>query len=141
MIASSVAARTGILMPRVEVRTTITRPGCFGFLQSWSIFARIPTRLNVVSPDVAVAGFTCPRGPEENGMHTTTVADILKHKGSQVVTVGPDDSILAAALTMKREGIGALVVVEGGPRSGLAGSCRQVRLTLGETQRCTVPLR
>ena len=41
------------------------------------------------------------------------VRDILEHKGAEVITCGPQDSVLRAAHVMNEHGIGAVVVVEG----------------------------
>ncbi len=42
-----------------------------------------------------------------------TVADILKHKGQGVVSVGPTETVLEAARRMNEQGIGGVVVLEG----------------------------
>ncbi len=47
------------------------------------------------------------------------VAQILKEKGSTIITVGPDDSILDAAKLLKAKNIGTVVVA--GADGGLAG--------------------
>lgn len=46
----------------------------------------------------------------------TSVGDILERKGSSVVTVRPDDTVLEAARRMNEERIGAVVVSENGAR-------------------------
>jgi CBS domain-containing protein len=43
----------------------------------------------------------------------TTVAQILKHKGSQVVTVSPETRVREALASLAEHDIGALVVVDG----------------------------
>lgn len=50
-------------------------------------------------------------------MHT--VAEILRHKGSDVWTIGPDETILAALTIMAEKGIGALPVVSEGKLVGI----------------------
>jgi CBS domain-containing protein len=40
-----------------------------------------------------------------------TVADILRDKGSEVFTIGPDEIVLNALTTMAEKGIGALLVM------------------------------
>lgn len=47
------------------------------------------------------------------------IAQILRSKGSEVVSVGPDTSIAELAALLKRHNIGAVVVVDGGGK--LAG--------------------
>ena len=42
-----------------------------------------------------------------------TVRDILRHKGSEVVSVAPDDTVLSALGTMAEREIGAVVVLDG----------------------------
>ena len=54
----------------------------------------------------------------------STVADVLRLKGFEVVTVGPKTTILEAAREMNLRRIGALVVVE--ERGEGAGALRQV---------------
>lgn len=44
-------------------------------------------------------------------MHT--VADILRDKGSEVYTIGPDEIVLNALTTMAEKGVGALLVMDG----------------------------
>lgn len=52
----------------------------------------------------------------------TTVADILRAKGSaEVHHIGPEDSMLEALQRMAEHRIGALVVLEGGSGSPIAG--------------------
>ena len=43
----------------------------------------------------------------------TTVNDVLKHKGYEVHSVHPDDTVLAALGVMAQHDIGAVVVMEG----------------------------
>jgi CBS domain-containing protein len=45
-----------------------------------------------------------------------TVKHILESKGSEVHTIGPDDTVLAALERMAKQGIGALVVTEASGR-------------------------
>jgi len=49
----------------------------------------------------------------------TTVRDIMKDKGTQVWTIGPDDSVFDALSIMAEKEIGALVVVEGDRAVGI----------------------
>ncbi|HTS87213.1 MAG TPA: CBS domain-containing protein [Gemmatimonadales bacterium] len=48
-----------------------------------------------------------------------TVRDILARKGTSVVTVTPDSTVLAAAQLMNTKGIGAVLVVEGSELRGI----------------------
>lgn len=48
-----------------------------------------------------------------------TVREILARKGSEVVTAGPEQTVLEAAQLMNTRGIGALLVVEGGETIGI----------------------
>lgn len=41
------------------------------------------------------------------------VADILRDKGGEVISVGPEDSALSAAMTLSRRGVGSLLVRAG----------------------------
>ena len=49
----------------------------------------------------------------------TMVRDLLARKGSQVLSVGPDASVLDAALLMNEHRVGALVVLDGGKLAGI----------------------
>lgn len=49
----------------------------------------------------------------------STVANLLKSKGRQVVTIEPDATVLQAARLMNTHHIGSLVVVEGGQPIGI----------------------
>ena len=48
-----------------------------------------------------------------------TVNDVLKKKGSEVLSIGPKASVLDAALLMNEHRIGALVVLVGGTVNGI----------------------
>ena len=48
-----------------------------------------------------------------------TVKDLLAKKGSQVLSVGPDATVLDAALLMNEHRVGALVVLDGGRLAGI----------------------
>jgi CBS domain-containing protein len=48
-----------------------------------------------------------------------TVRDILARKGSQVFTIGPQATVLDAAVLMNEHKIGCLLVVEGGEVAGI----------------------
>lgn len=50
----------------------------------------------------------------ERGVRSMKVADILKTKGSGVMTVRPDDSIQALALRLKAEKVGSMIVSSNG---------------------------
>lgn len=41
-----------------------------------------------------------------------TVGDILRHKGSEVITISPEDSILEAMQKLVNKGVGSLLVVD-----------------------------
>jgi CBS domain-containing protein len=49
----------------------------------------------------------------------STVRDILAHKGSHVQSIGPDATVLDAALLMNDHKIGSLVVSDGGRLLGI----------------------
>lgn len=57
------------------------------------------------------------------------ISDILRSKGSDVVTVGPDCTILEVVRTLVRHDIGATVVVEGGRPVGIVSERDVLRLT------------
>ena len=48
-----------------------------------------------------------------------TMADILRSKGSRIISVQPGDSVVAAAAVLSREGIGAVLVREGERVAGI----------------------
>ncbi len=48
-----------------------------------------------------------------------TVHDLLANKGSQVYTVGPDATVLEAALVMNEHRVGAVVVLDAGRLAGM----------------------
>lgn len=50
---------------------------------------------------------------------TTTVRELLKEKGHDVWSIGPEDSVYDALVLMAEKQIGALVVIEGGAPVGL----------------------
>ena len=43
----------------------------------------------------------------------TTVRDLIKHKGSEIVSVRPDDTVFAALKVMADRNVGAVMVVDG----------------------------
>lgn len=47
------------------------------------------------------------------------VKDILVAKGSEIYSVGPDDSVFAALQMMAEKGVGALAVMQGGDLRGM----------------------
>ncbi len=49
----------------------------------------------------------------------STVRDILARKGSHVQSIGPDATVLDAALVMNEHKIGSLVVTDGGRLVGI----------------------
>ncbi len=49
------------------------------------------------------------------------VGEFLKHSQQQLVTCGPDDSLVAAAQLLRKHAIGAMPVCESGPASRLLG--------------------
>lgn len=55
--------------------------------------------------------------------------DILTHKGSAVVTVGPSDTVVAAVQVLVEHNIGAVVVVEGDDVVGILSERDILRLT------------
>lgn len=61
------------------------------------------------------------------------VAHILRHKGSEVVTVSPADSVQAIVDTLARHRIGAVVVVDGqGSIAGIVSERDVVRAMAGD---------
>ena len=48
-----------------------------------------------------------------------TVQDILTRKGSAIISVTPQETVLRAAQLMNERGIGGLVVIEGGRLAGI----------------------
>ena len=49
----------------------------------------------------------------------TTVRDILKHKGSEVFSVRPDDTVFDSLQLMADKGVGALLVMDGDKLVGI----------------------
>ena len=49
----------------------------------------------------------------------TTVRDILKHKGSEVFSVRPDDTVFDSLQLMSDKGVGALLVMDGDKLVGI----------------------
>jgi CBS domain-containing protein len=49
----------------------------------------------------------------------TTVRQLLEKKGFEVLTIGPDDTVLEAIRKMSDKNVGALVVVDGGKPVGI----------------------
>lgn len=66
-----------------------------------------------------------------------TVRDILAHKGSQVFTISPDDSVYDALVELARRDIGALIVVENGKVVGILSERDYARKVIlrGESSR------
>ena len=62
------------------------------------------------------------------------LADILRAKGSTVVTIGPDGTVLDAARTLVEHNIGAVVVVEEGVPVGILSERDILRLTSQKPQ-------
>jgi CBS domain-containing protein len=60
------------------------------------------------------------------------VRDILDKKGRQVWTIGPDATVLQAALVMNEHTIGALVVTDGGRIVGMFSERDILRRVIGE---------
>jgi CBS domain-containing protein len=61
-----------------------------------------------------------------------TVRDILDRKGSHVMTIGPDATVLEAAMLMNEHKIGSLVVTRGGQVIGLFTERDILRRVVGE---------
>jgi CBS domain-containing protein len=59
-----------------------------------------------------------------------TAGDVLRNKGSEVITISPDDSILEAIQTLVSKGVGSLLVVD--ELSNIVGILSE-RDVLGET--------
>ena len=60
------------------------------------------------------------------------VRDILEKKGSQVWTIGPDATVLQAALVMNEHKIGATLVTDGGRVVGVFSERDVLRRVVGE---------
>lgn len=70
------------------------------------------------------------------------ISDILRSKGSHVVTVGPDCTILDLIRTLVEHNIGATVVEEGGRPIGIVSERDILRLTArGPTDLALIPAR
>lgn len=52
-------------------------------------------------------------------MQTSTIDDILRHKGAGYTTIAPDTSVLQASKTLTEQHIGCLVVMESGRLLGI----------------------
>lgn len=63
------------------------------------------------------------------------IRDVLAHKGSAVVTVGPANTVLEAARVLVENGTGSAVVVEGGSVVGLFTERDVLRLTAADPAR------
>ncbi len=50
---------------------------------------------------------------------TTHVADILRHKGSQVVTTSPTTTVYDAIATMVEHNVGSILITDGGDLAGI----------------------
>jgi CBS domain-containing protein len=55
------------------------------------------------------------------------ISDLLKHKGSSVVTIGPDETITALLAALAEHKVGALVVVDGDQIVGIVSERDVVR--------------
>jgi CBS domain-containing protein len=55
------------------------------------------------------------------------ISDLLKHKGSSVVTIGPHETITSMVRTLSDNGIGAVVVLDAGAIIGIASERDVVR--------------
>jgi len=62
----------------------------------------------------------------------STVRDLLAVKGSHVQSVGPDDTVLDAALLMNEHKIGGLVVIDEGHLLGIITERDVLRRVVGE---------
>lgn len=63
------------------------------------------------------------------------IREILGRKGRHVVTIGPDESVLAAARSLVGHDIGGLVVTDGGHPEGIITERDILRLTAREPAR------
>lgn len=73
--------------------------------------------------------------------YTLTIRDIVAEKGSEVVSIGPDDSLANAVQTMTDKNVGSIVVIdESGEIRGLLTErdvlkhCSDLSCALGETK-------
>lgn len=62
----------------------------------------------------------------------STVSNILEQKGSQVLSIGPDATVLDAALLMNEHKIGALVVIDQGRVAGIVTERDVLRRVVAE---------
>jgi CBS domain-containing protein len=60
------------------------------------------------------------------------VGELLQHKGAQVYTIGPEATVLQAALVMNEHRCGALVVLEGGCVIGIFSERDLLRRVVAE---------
>jgi CBS domain-containing protein len=83
----------------------------------WRLSARHRKRSPAGSGCDLPAATPPDRGPHRRrhfaGRHAMKIRDILRSKGREVVTVGPDRTVADAIGLLVEHGIGALVVVEG----------------------------
>jgi signal-transduction protein with cAMP-binding, CBS, and nucleotidyltransferase domain len=70
--------------------------------------------------------------PIEKGATMFAVRDILKCKGSQVWTIGPEATVLQAALVMNERKVGATVVTDGGRIVGMFSERDVLQRVVGE---------
>jgi CBS domain-containing protein len=71
-----------------------------------------------------------------------TVRDILVNKGSQVLSIGPDATVLDAALLMNEHKVGSLVVMDAGEVAGMFTERDVLRRVVGERRDpATTPVR
>jgi CBS domain-containing protein len=61
-----------------------------------------------------------------------TVRDLLARKGTRVISIRPDATVLEAALLMNENGIGGLVVLEGGTLAGVITERDMMRRVLAQ---------
>jgi CBS domain-containing protein len=61
-----------------------------------------------------------------------TIRDLLARKGSRVISIRPDATVLEAALLMNESGIGGLVVLDGGTLAGVVTERDMMRRVIAQ---------
>lgn len=61
-----------------------------------------------------------------------TLRDLLARKGSRVISIRPDATVLEAALLMNESGIGGLVVLDGGTLAGVVTERDMMRRVIAQ---------
>jgi CBS domain-containing protein len=60
-------------------------------------------------------------------VNAVRISDILRHKGAEVLTIGPAETVTALLASLAEHNVGALLVVEGGDVKGVVSERDVVR--------------